>query len=465
MHLRALPAAQVGGSAGGYPGTNPGAGAGAGAGAGPSLDGRALVLAEMATAYVGLGDRDTAHALVWAAVKTSPAYTFAMADFNGFMSRPGASLGDPLLLTDGLVGLVTRAAKVASVMHGLVAELGGNKNRTGTTGVTAVGATVDPRLASPEAEGVSVGTSVGKSVGESDDRGLAIPPPDMCSPYRTFADLFKGQLAPALRAIPPLPFPCGGDQEAEEAEAEGGDGGLAYRAVTNVLLGPSGVGHPDKAWRELSYYALANLEHSYVAERWDPLAFPERLNASQEAIANRPLSDTTDTIGMAARAEGDANALRWLTDAVPNLKNRTRLELAIQRMQYGVDGVGSDGGHRFRNGRARARGGSSGVVVVTVATAEVEALTCLRQSASSAGVELVVLGLELALEPSEYGHFWKIRLLKEYLEGLQRERTAKAKDGRGNAILLKYESPTKPRGLTKPINYRHPCNNRGGGGG
>ena len=113
MHLRALPAAQVGGSAGGYPGTNPGAGAGAGAGAGPSLDERALVLAEMATAYVGLGDRDTAHALVWAAVKTSPAYTFAMADFNGFMSRPGASLGDPLLLTDGLVGLVTRAAKVA----------------------------------------------------------------------------------------------------------------------------------------------------------------------------------------------------------------------------------------------------------------------------------------------------------------------------------------------------------------
>ena len=76
--------------------------------------------------------RDSSHALVWAAIKTSPLLVSAMAKLRAAQSRvANESDVDGKMSVESLVDLVTTAARATSVMHTLrTAHIGDNDNRT-----------------------------------------------------------------------------------------------------------------------------------------------------------------------------------------------------------------------------------------------------------------------------------------------------------------------------------------------
>ena len=287
----------------------------------------AAVLMELAAAYKGMGDSEVAHALATAAVRSSRILRETMASLKSHLDSAATKHGHTLP-TNALVSLIVESASAASVLR---AEL---------TSISTMDVSID---------------GIGRKAID-----IPILPAGMCLPFEIFFNLFKGEYAPALRAIPPI---SGGE----------GDGGVAYQMVAEVLSGSFGMQHPDKAWRELSYYAMANLDHSYIAQRWNVQAFPER---ARHSMSNRH----------APHLEGDANATKWLLNAVPNLANFT----APHSSRHPDRIINS---HHHNSNR---------VVAVTVATQENDELKALQRSAQRAGIELLVLGLDLTIDSSEY---------------------------------------------------------------
>lgn len=131
----------------------------------------------------------------------------------------------------------------------------------------------------------------------------------------------------------------------------------AYAAVRRSLV----KRHPVQAWRDLASYAHAELVHAVKEGNWDPRVFPD---AAKKSIAE-------------IYGKRDHKEISWRSKRMVSLISDIR--------------------------------------VVTTASEECPQLDVLRASCRLAELDLTVLGLEQNDTVNGYSHYWKHRLLAEYL--------------------------------------------------
>lgn len=225
----------------------------------------------------------------------------------------------------------------------------------------------------------------GKGSGEGEDfvsTGNSTP---RCEAMRRLTKLSMGQAAPLLGALQP--------------SADGEINPAYYRAVS-LLKEFTLVDVPS--WRDLAYYALANIEHTVGGGRWDPRAYADAFDLHNIGMQRKFGSAGSE------REDADRRALTWMLKIFTN----PALLLPSQAIKQ-VETAGSFK-PLFGLVGADARVESCAkVTVVTVVSDDNSKLDALRASAKRAKVELVVLVTPTARE--EWSNDWKPRTLLQYL--------------------------------------------------
>lgn len=204
-----------------------------------------------------------------------------------------------------------------------------------------------------------------------------------CQAMRRFTKLSMGQAAPLLGALQPL------------ARGEINPG--YHRAVSLLKeFTEGGVA----GWRDLAYYALANIEHTVGGGRWDPRAFGEAFERHNIAVTG------TFAVAGNVREAADVRALNWMLKIfpTPSYQAKTQAKKPSEKPFKPLFGVVG----------AKTVESYGKVTVITVVSDDRDSkLDALRASAKNAKVELIVLTTPDSAE--RWSNDWKPRTLLQHL--------------------------------------------------